>query len=40
MKKQDAERLLEAVRNNERNTLKENNRKLETGKPLRIEKDW
>lgn len=40
MKKQDAERLLEAVRNNERNTLKENNKKLETGKPLRIEKDW
>lgn len=40
MKKQDAERLLEAVRNNERNTLKENNKKLETGKPIRIEKDW
>lgn len=39
-KKQDAERLLEAVKNNEKNTLKENAKKLDAGTPQRIEKDW
>lgn len=39
-KKQDAERLLEAVKNNEKNTLKEQAKKVEVGSPRRIEKDW
>lgn len=39
-KKQDAERLLEAVKNNEKNTMKENAKKVETASPRRIEKDW
>ena len=39
-KKQDAERLLEAVKNNEKNTMKENAKKLESGTPRNIEKDW
>ena len=39
-KKQDAERLLEAVKNNEKNTMKENAKKLEVGSPKHIEKDW
>ena len=39
-KKQDAERLLEAVKNNEKNSLKEHAKKVETGSPRRIEKDW
>lgn len=39
-KKQDAERLLEAVKNNERNTMKENAKKVEVAAPRNIEKDW
>lgn len=39
-KKQDAERLLEAVKNNEKNTMKENAKKLEAATPRSIEKDW
>ena len=39
-KKQDAERLLEAVKNNEKNTMKENAKKVEAGVPRNIEKDW
>ena len=39
-KKQDAERLLEAVNNNEKKTMKEHQKKLEVGRPVRIEKDW
>ena len=39
-KKQDAERLLEAVKNNEKNTMKENAKKLEVAPAGRIEKDW
>lgn len=39
-KKQEAERLLEAVKNNEKNTMKENARRVETAKPRSIEKDW
>lgn len=39
-KKQDAERLLEAVKNNEKNTMKENAKKVEVAKHGRIEKDW
>ncbi len=39
-KKQDAERLLEAVKNNEKNTMKENTKKLEVAPAGRIEKDW
>ena len=39
-KKQDAERLLEAVKNNEKNTMKENAKKLEVAPSGRIEKDW
>lgn len=39
-KKQDAERLLEAVKNNEKNTMKENAKKLEAATPRNIEKDW
>ena len=38
--KQDAERLLEAVRNNEKNTLKEQQRTAVPVKGGRIEKDW
>ena len=39
-KKQDADRLLEAVKNNEKNTMKENAKKLDVASPGRIEKDW
>ena len=39
-KKQDAERLLEAVKNNEKNTMKENAKKLEVAPVGKIEKDW
>lgn len=39
-KKQDAERLLEAVKNNEKNTMKENAKKVEVAAPRNIEKDW
>lgn len=39
-KKQDAERLLEAVRNNERETMKEQQKKNVAVKGVRIEKDW
>ena len=39
-KKMDAERLLEAVNNNEKKTMKEHQKQLETGKPVRTEKDW
>lgn len=39
-KKQDAERLLEAVKNNEKNTMKENAKKVEVAAPRSIEKDW
>ena len=39
-KKQDAERLLEAVKNNEKNTMKENAKKVEVAPAGRIEKDW
>ena len=39
-KKQDAERLLEAVKNNEKNSMKEHAKKVEAGVPRRIEKDW
>ena len=39
-KKQDAERLLEAVKNNEKNTMKENAKKLEVAPAGKIEKDW
>ena len=39
-KKQDAERLLEAVKNNEKNTMKDNAKKVEVASPGRIEKDW
>jgi hypothetical protein len=34
------ERLLEAVKNNEKNTMKENAKKLEAATPRNIEKDW
>lgn len=39
-KKQDAERLLEAVKNNEKNTMKDNAKKVEVATPVKIEKDW
>lgn len=39
-KKQDAERLLEAVKNNEKNTMKDNAKKVEAAAAGRIEKDW
>lgn len=39
-KKQDAERLLEAVKNNEKKTMKDNAKKVEVAAPARIEKDW
>ncbi|MCR5822382.1 MAG: tetratricopeptide repeat protein [Bacteroidales bacterium] len=39
-RKQDAERLLEAVKNNERQTMKEQNQKVQAGKPVKIDKDW
>lgn len=39
-KKQDAERLLEAVKNNEKNTMKDNAKKVEVASPAKIEKDW
>lgn len=39
-KLQDAERLLEAVKNNEKNTLKENAKHVEAATSGRIEKDW
>lgn len=39
-KKEDAERLLEAVRNNEKNTMKDQNKKVAVGQAGRIEKDW
>lgn len=39
-KKQDAERLLEAVKNNEKNTMKESAKKVEVAAPRNIEKDW
>lgn len=39
-KKQDAERLLEAVKNNEKNTMKENAKKVEVANPRHIDKDW
>jgi len=39
-KKQDAERLLEAVKNNEKNTMKENAKRLDAATPRNIEKDW
>ena len=39
-RKQDAERLLEAVKNNEKNSMKENAKKVEVASPGRIEKDW
>lgn len=39
-KKQDAERLLEAVKNNEKNTMKDNAKKVEAVAAGRIEKDW
>lgn len=38
--KLDAERLLEAVKNNEKNTMKENAKKLDVASPGKIEKDW
>lgn len=39
-KKQDAERLLEAVKNNEKKTMKDNAKKVEVAAPAKIEKDW
>lgn len=39
-KKQDAERILEAVKNNEKKTMKDNAKKVEVAAPARIEKDW
>ena len=39
-KKQDAERLLEAVKNNEKSTMKEHAKKMEVSSHGRIEKDW
>lgn len=39
-KKQDAERILEAVKNNEKKTMKDNAKKVEVAAPTRIEKDW
>lgn len=39
-KKQDAERLLEAVKNNEKNTMKENAKRVEAATSNKIEKDW
>lgn len=39
-KKQDAERMLEAVKNNEKNTMKEHAKKMEVSSHGRIEKDW
>lgn len=39
-KKQDAERLLEAVKNNEKQTMKDNAKKVEVATPVRTEKDW
>jgi uncharacterized membrane-anchored protein len=39
-KKQDAERLLEAVKNNEKNTMKENAKRVEAATSAKIEKDW
>ncbi|MBR1793388.1 MAG: tetratricopeptide repeat protein [Bacteroidales bacterium] len=39
-KKQDAERLLEAVKNNERKTMKEQQKAAVPAKSGRIEKDW
>lgn len=39
-KKEDAERLLEAVKNNEKNTMKEHQKQIKVGQATRIEKDW
>ena len=39
-KRQDAERLLEAVKNNERQTLKEQNRKEQAATVRHTDKDW
>ncbi len=39
-RRQDAERMLEAVKNNERQTMKEQNRQVRAGKPIKIDKDW
>ena len=39
-RKQDAERMLEAVKNNERQTLKEQNKKLQAGTVKQTDKDW
>lgn len=39
-RKQDAERMLEAVKNNERQTLKEQAKKLQTGTVKQTDKDW
>lgn len=39
-RKQDAERMLEAVKNNERQTLKEQNKKLQVGTVKQTDKDW
>ncbi len=39
-KKKDAERLLEAVKNNEKNTMKENAKHVEAASSNKIEKDW
>lgn len=36
----DAERLLEAVKNNERQTMREQNRKVQVGKAKHTDKDW
>lgn len=39
-KKQDAERMLEAVKNNEKKTMKDHAKKMEVATHGRIEKDW
>lgn len=39
-KMQDAERLLEAVKNNEKNTMKDNTKRVESAASHKIEKDW
>ena len=39
-KKEQAEQMLKAVENNEKKTMKDQYKKLEVGRPGRIEKDW